>query len=219
MSWHSVQTIKWSDHRKLQFPWCLALAGQSWVAAGCVCVYHSLQGVKVECEGCWTENSNVEQLIRQTFFNELSLAAWAERERLPLFSVSGQKRKSKRLDNSGLNKIREGDTFTETRAERTKKKSKTKKRKPWRWRVKVKGGKPRREYEATERAAEDSEGAGRCDLALTQGRVYGTGPILTAARDFHCKISWLDERSTCCLKLELACQPISVSHYVFGGLD
>lgn len=41
----------------------------------CVCVYHSLQGVKVECEGCWTENSNVEQLIRQTFFNELSLAA------------------------------------------------------------------------------------------------------------------------------------------------
>ncbi len=29
-------------------------------------------------------------------------------------------------------------------------------------------------------AAEDREGAGQCDLALTQGRTYGTVPILTA---------------------------------------
>lgn len=66
MHWQGSRTIKWSDHGKLQFPWCLALAGQSWLAAGCayVCVYCNLQGsVKVECEGCWTVNSNVEQLV------------------------------------------------------------------------------------------------------------------------------------------------------------
>lgn len=36
-------------------------------------------------------------------------------------------------------------------------------------------------------AEEDREGAGWCELALMQGRVYGTIPILTAVRDFHCK--------------------------------
>lgn len=43
--------------------------------------------------------------------------------------------------------------------------------------------------EENERAAKDKEGAGWCDLASKQGRIYGILPILTAARDFHCNIS------------------------------
>lgn len=46
----------------------------------------------MECEGCWTENSNesssTKRLYGERLFNELSLAVCAERERLPLFSVS-----------------------------------------------------------------------------------------------------------------------------------
>lgn len=44
-------------------------------AAGCVCVCYNLQGfgvwsVKVECEGCWTENSNGEQLDKTLIWRE-----------------------------------------------------------------------------------------------------------------------------------------------------
>lgn len=119
MYWHCLQTINWSDHGKLQFPWCLILAGQSWLTAVCVCVrvHHDLQGVMY---GVWSLNVKTVgqrtatwssllkncQLMRQSFFNELSLAAWAERERLPLFSVLERER--------DCTMVREGKTFLES---------------------------------------------------------------------------------------------------------
>lgn len=67
----------------------------------------------MECEGCWTENSNESSLTKclygERLFNELSLAVCAERERLPLFSVS-ETELGDGLHYGKLNKARGGES-------------------------------------------------------------------------------------------------------------